>query len=103
MTSEVAANRAKFLKHLRTNPDNRYRIDCSLTNGGGGRCALGLGLEGLGINLGNGFEDEVYQAGADALGFDIDDAEFALVWRLSDKELSFERVADKLEQKWPQE
>lgn len=98
-----AEARAKFLNHLRTNPDNRTRIDCALTDGKNGRCALGLGLEGLGIDLRNGFEDEAYQEGADALGFFIDSPDFALVWRLSDKELPFAKVADKLEKKWPQE
>lgn len=102
--------RRKFINHLRTNPDKRDQIDCMLTNGLNGRCAMGLGLEGIGIDIAATFaaseeqENGAYHQGAKQLGFGNYAAgnmeKFDLVWRLNDRGMSFQEIADRLETEW---
>jgi hypothetical protein len=95
--SELTDNRLKFIKSLKENSNGYTQIfTAELTDGANGRCAIGLGAEGLGIVLDDMGGLSVYPKVTRMLNIGL-----AEIWNMNDKfKFTFDQIARELEVKW---
>ena len=95
----VQLNRQLALNALELNQGAYKQIQGNLTNGQGGRCALGLMAEGVHMPPDVVGADKVYHYVENALG--MTPAEVAVIYRKNDNEhLSFRAIAKWLRERW---
>lgn len=110
MNSEIEANRAIALYHLRVNPNNRTQIKGYFTDGCNGRCAVGLLCEAFNIPIASTKDESgnseaykicsaAYAALAKKLG--LQDGPFNRVWVWNDSpgDFTYAKIADLTEEK----